>query len=93
MMNFKNCLFLIFFVLVLSGCGVKYKELPAKVIVNTEIVEKVVIKPCPVPDLSKVCDFSGDKFTPTEKLLNCVIEQKRVLDICSNPTDLNTTAE
>lgn len=72
-------------VILFTGCATtQYKQLPPEKVVVTEIQEKVVVKPCPVPDLSKVCDFKGDFFTPTEKLLQCIIAQKRALELCKN---------
>lgn len=74
---------LLFIGLMFIGCGVSYKQLPAEKVPVTQIQEKVVVKSCPIPDLSQVCNFTGEGFVPTEKLLNCVVAQKKVLDSCT----------
>lgn len=76
--------FILFILLSITGCGTTtYKKLPSEKVVVTETKEVYRVEKCDVPNLSSICDFSGEHFTPTEKLLNCVIAQKRALDICS----------
>ena len=41
---------------------------------------KVPVK-CEVPKV--ICDFSGEGFTPTIKLLECIKEQKEIIKRCS----------
>lgn len=50
---------------------------------KTQVVEKVVPVACKIPKLD--CDFSGNNFAPTQKLLECVILQKKILNDCSKP--------
>lgn len=62
-----------------TGCCTKLP--PEQVItIETKIVKVPV--PCEVPKLN--CDFKGDGFVPTTKLLECLIQHKRALEVCSN---------
>ena len=73
---------LIFVSLFLVGCATtKIKQLSGETVVKIEKVKEYVVEKCHVPD--DLCEFSGEGFIPTEKLLNCIIIQKRYLDICS----------
>lgn len=66
----------------LVGCStVKVKQLEGETVVKIEKVKEYVVEKCNVPN--NLCEFSGEGFIPTEKLLNCVITQKHYLDICS----------
>lgn len=79
---------LLFIIVLLNGCAsTKVKEVKGETVVKIETVKEYVIEKCNVP--GDLCEFSGDGFVPTEKLLNCVITQKRYLDICSGKTLLN----
>lgn len=50
---------------------------------NEVIVYKYKDVMIPVPcDTDVKCDFSGEGYVPTKKLLQCVIEQKHALDYC-----------
>lgn len=51
-----------------------------KVITKVEVVEKIVPIKCKVPEVH--CEFGGDDFEPTKKLLECIVEQKRALEVC-----------
>lgn len=75
-------LFLISTLLALSafGCADKLNGNDSKVIVDTRTVEVKVPVKCQIPKIE--CDFTGDGFTPTEKLLACVKTQKTVIDAC-----------
>lgn len=79
---------LFFIIVLLSGCAsTKIKEVKGETVVKIEKVKEYVVEKCNVPD--KLCEFSGNGFVPTEKLLNCVITQKHYLDICSGKKLLN----
>lgn len=67
--------------LVLTGCSTPpTKPVPPTIITEYKTVEVFVNKPCdvPMPD----CDFKGDGFEPTVKLLKCVVDLKRALEYC-----------
>jgi len=75
---FKLTTILVLIVLVmLSGCtGAEIK--PRETIIYKPV--KVMI---PVAcDVNVTCDFSGSGYTPTTKLLKCVIKLKRALEYC-----------
>lgn len=79
---------LFFIIVLLSGCAsTKVKEVKGETVVKIEKVKEYVIEKCNVPD--NLCEFSGNGFIPTEKLLNCVVTQKHYLDICSGKKVLN----
>ena len=58
------------------GC---VKKEPIKVY---EIVEVPKIIVCTPPKVT--CDFKGEGWTPTIKLVECIMEQKRAIEYCSN---------
>lgn len=64
--------------IVMVGCGQQPEPEPM-IKIKTEYVYKTV--PCVVPKIN--CEFSGEGYTPTKKLLACVIEQKKALELCS----------
>jgi len=68
-----------FLVFLLHGCASKPCPEPPVV---TLYKEKVVYKetPCKVPDFT--CDFSGEGYDPTVKLLECISLQKRIIETC-----------
>lgn len=66
---------ILFMVIILNGCVCE--PLPPKVVTET-IYVKVPVKH-KLPDIN--CDFSGDGFEPTEKLLQCIVKQKRVIEL------------
>lgn len=74
-----------FLIISLTGCSVKQPE--PIVTVKTEVIEKIVIKPCQVPNIS--CDFTGSDFEPTVKLLDCLILHKRALESCGVNTNID----
>jgi len=62
----------------LAGCA----SAPKPQVVDHVVykVQKVYIpKPC---DVTVECDFTGDGYEPTMKLLRCVVKQKRALEYC-----------
>ena len=75
--------------LFVTGCTwCEPKPLPPEVVTNTVYV-KVPVK-CNIPEIN--CDFTGKGFKPTEKLLECLVLQKRALELCNNKIkDSNTT--
>lgn len=65
--------------MLLSGCSEKQECLPeVQVVYKTIEVPKVTS--CKSPTV--ICDFSGDGYKPTKKLLECVVAQKRALEVC-----------
>lgn len=76
-------IFSIFLTLLLfAGCAstvCEQQPLEAKVVVKT--VEVKVPVACKVPKIN--CDFSDDGFMPIEKMRQCIIEQKRALEVCA----------
>lgn len=72
--------YLIFTVsLLLVGCS--NNQVKKELVVEYQTVEKIVVQKCEIPKID--CDFRGEGFIPTEKLLECVIKQKRALEICT----------
>lgn len=65
--------------LLLTGCSTKQEP---KTTIVYETKEILIPVPCKVPTIN--CDFSGEGFIPTQKLLDCVILQKRALEACSS---------
>ena len=62
----------------LSGCFNGQPKPEIKTVIVTKIKEVKVPVPCKVPKVS--CDFNGPGFTPINKLLECVVKQKRALE-------------
>ena len=79
-------LLLMLIVLVLSGCSCKEVE-PLRVIDTVYV--NIPVK-CVVPKIE--CNFKGNGYTPTVKLLECVVEQKRALEVCSKSIEDNNTS-
>lgn len=78
-MKILSSLILLVLMVLLTGCGSTKEPL---IITKIEIQEKLVeVNKCKVPELH--CDFSGEGFEPTKRLLECVILQKKYLDICT----------
>ncbi|MDE6209588.1 MAG: hypothetical protein K2M73_07970 [Lachnospiraceae bacterium] len=59
------------------GCSLQ----PTRLVKEKEVVYVGIPIPCEVPEV--ICDFSGDWLEPTEKLMKCISEQKRIIGICS----------
>ena len=66
----------------LSGCFDGQPKPEIKTVIVTKIKEVKVPIPCKVPKVS--CDFNGPGFTPINKLLECIIKQKRALESISD---------
>lgn len=65
---------------VLAGCGVKTIT-KTELVVDTQTQDVYIPVKCEIPEIS--CEFKGEGFVPTEKLLDCVIKQKRAIEICT----------
>ena len=78
---------LFFIAILFNGCATKVKEVKGETVVKIEKVKEYVVEKCHVP--TNICEFSGEGFVPTEKLLDCVITQKHYLDICSGKKSLD----
>lgn len=66
-------------IMLFIGCSTHEIRKEVVEVVDTVEVSKPV--PCKVDNFT--CDFTGDLYTPTYKLLTCVIIQKRIIEICS----------
>lgn len=81
-MKILSSILLLCSIVILSGCG---KEPEPTIITKIEVQEKIVeSNTCKIPEIT--CDFQGEGFEPTKRLLECVILQKRYLDICTGKT-------
>jgi len=69
---------LILAILTYSGCCKDKVITVEKPVIKIKEV-KVPVK-CKIPDVN--CSFEGNDFEPTEKLLECVIQQKRAMEVC-----------
>lgn len=71
------------------GCGQQDNLHPTSC--KAQVVEKIVVVGCPIkkPD----CEFSGEGFIPTKKLLECVKLQKLIIEECSQVIDEQVTTE
>jgi hypothetical protein len=78
----SKLLTLISFSIVIVGCSnttttEQLQPCSAKV----ETVEVKVPVACQIPKVT--CDFSGENFEPTQKLLDCLILHKKLLKACT----------
>jgi len=73
-----SCFMMMF---IFKGCACKEPEpvIMYKTIIETKDVYIEV--PCKVPVVK--CDFKGDGYTPTVKLLECISEQKKAIESCN----------
>ena len=71
-------LLLITIVILFTGCNVPSTPEPIQIVHETTEVSRVT--KCVSPEVD--CNFEGSGYTPTKKLLQCVIEQKRALEVC-----------
>lgn len=69
----------------LFGCAEKECRPEIKTVVDVKEVVKSV--PCVPPKID--CDFSGQAFVPVSKMLQCIVEQKRVIEACSSVVTAN----
>lgn len=68
----------------MSGCTTTI-DTPERLVVKQEIVETKVLVGCKLPKIE--CEFTGEGFIPTEKLLDCVQKQKKALELCQEQID------
>ena len=67
--------------LMLTGCSTPpTKPVPPTIVTEYKTVEVYVHKPCDAPMPN--CDFKGDGFEPTVRLLECVVKLKRTVEYC-----------
>jgi hypothetical protein len=85
-MKIFNLLSLILAVVIFTGCAGKQEECVPTRVVETQKVYIAV--PCESPKVK--CDFKGNGFEPTTKLLACIVEQKRALEVCRSKPALVT---
>lgn len=85
MMKLSNILLLLFIfgmiAMMFIGCSSKTTEDIQPCSSKVEVVEVKVPVACNVPKVE--CDFSGDNFEPTQKLLDCLILHKKLLKACT----------
>ncbi len=80
----SSVLVILISMLLFTGCAQKHEPI---IITEVDVQEKVVESgKCNIPEIS--CDFKGEGFEPTKRLLECVILQKKYLDICTGKTKL-----
>jgi len=72
--------------ILLTGCSCKEPE-PIRVIETVYV--NIPVK-CILPKVK--CDLNGNGYVPTVKLLECVIEQKRALEVCDKSIIDNNTS-
>lgn len=65
--------------LMFVGCTKEECKPEIQTIYKTETIVKTI----PCPTIKVDCDFKGEQFVPTKKLLDCVILQKRALELCN----------
>jgi len=88
-MKIYKYLLITFTTLLLIGCSDKNPEVEHDVVVVTKIKKVYIETGCKVPKIK--CDFKGEGFEPTIKLLECTSLQKHVLDSLREQSDKNTT--
>jgi len=68
-----------------TGCGVEPKPCVPKTV--TKVIYKTKIVKVPVPcDMKKpTCDFKGDGYEPSIRMMECIVTQKKVIDACLKP--------
>lgn len=67
-----------FIVLAFTACSIPQKK---EVVTLTDTVEVKTAVKCEVPKLD--CEFSGTGVKPGQKLLQCVILQKKIIEACT----------
>jgi len=77
-MNKYLCTAGIFVIVLLAGCCEK-QPIPEPVIITKYKEVNVPVK-CVVPPVT--CDFSGTKYEPTVRLLECIVKLKRSIEVC-----------
>lgn len=64
--------------IMLTGCGTTTVTKP---IIKTETVEVKVPVKCNIPKVE--CNLHGKDFEVIGKMLECIVEQKRAIEVCS----------
>lgn len=49
-------------------------------------IDKNVYITCPIPEYT--CDFTGNNYNPTKKLIECIKKQKEIIDLCREHQDV-----
>lgn len=75
----------ILIVLLLIGCSTKCEPTRIEPNVIVKTVEVKVPVGCNVPKVE--CDFQVEGFLVIEKMRQCIIEQKRALEVCALPVN------
>ena len=73
-----KCNLIVLIFLVITGCSKPKPKVVTKTIYK--IKTRVVLRDVPVMVPIISCNFKGVGYTPTIKLIECVIKQKKVLD-------------
>jgi len=68
----------------LTGCCDKECTRPPAII-QTVTKTKIVKVPVACKHEKIQCDFNGSGYTPTIKLIECIVTQKRVIEACEHP--------
>jgi len=69
------------FVLIgLTGCSLCPKPPQPEPRIIYKVKEVKVPVKCKIPKIN--CDFNGTNFQPTVKLLECIVKQKRAIEMC-----------
>ncbi|EPU3829058.1 hypothetical protein ACVWU4_001039 [Campylobacter coli] len=77
----RFCILLIlvaFIISLLSACSTTTITKP---VIKTETVEVKIPVKCKVPEIT--CDLKGNDFEVIGKMLECIVEQKRAIEVCS----------
>lgn len=73
------------FIVLLSllACSSKtYRPVNLQPTSNKIIVqEKIVTVKCKIPKID--CEFTGDNYVPTKKLIECISLQKKAIEVCN----------
>lgn len=81
-------IFIMFCMLIVVGCSNPDDSLKPTSC-KAQIVEKVVVVGCPIKKVD--CEFSGENWMPTKKLLECIKLQKLIIEECSQVIDEQVT--
>lgn len=85
MKNLSKIFGIIILALFFISCSSKCSECLQPTSSKVQTVEVKVPVACELPKIE--CDFSGNAFVPTQKLLECIIIQKKLLKKCSEPIE------
>ena len=81
-------LLVIFIIGFLSACSTATITKP---IIKTETVEVKVPVKCKVPEIE--CDLKGNDFEVIGKMLECIVEQKRAIEVCDSKSDIDSKSK